>query len=38
MNALTPFLNQLLPKKYGFVPKKKTIPAGGAVSVKGGSQ
>jgi electron transport complex protein RnfD len=23
MNAVTPFLNRLLPKKYGFVPKKK---------------
>jgi len=23
MNAATPFLNKLLPKKYGFVPKKK---------------
>jgi electron transport complex protein RnfD len=23
MNALTPFLNRLLPKKYGFVPKPK---------------
>jgi electron transport complex protein RnfD len=23
MNGLTPFLNRLLPKKYGFVPKKK---------------
>jgi electron transport complex protein RnfD len=29
MNALTPFLNRLLQKKYGFVPKKKA-PAGGA--------
>jgi electron transport complex protein RnfD len=36
MNALTPFLNQLLPKKYGFVPKKKPIPAGSAASVNGG--
>jgi electron transport complex protein RnfD len=38
MNALTPFLNQLLPKKYGFIPKKKTPSAGGAASVKGGTQ
>ncbi|MDR3145338.1 MAG: RnfABCDGE type electron transport complex subunit D [Treponema sp.] len=29
MNALTPFLNRLLQKKYGFVPKKRA-PAGGA--------
>ncbi|MDR1901574.1 MAG: RnfABCDGE type electron transport complex subunit D [Treponema sp.] len=35
MNALTPFLNQLLPKKYGFVPKKKTASASGVSSVKG---
>jgi electron transport complex protein RnfD len=29
MNGLTPFLNRLLPKKYGFVPKKKPPkPAG----------
>jgi electron transport complex protein RnfD len=27
MNALTPFLNRLLQRKYGFVPKKK-VPAG----------
>jgi electron transport complex protein RnfD len=26
MNGLTPFLNRLLPKKYGFVPKKKAAP------------
>jgi electron transport complex protein RnfD len=28
MNAFTPFLNRLLPKKYGYVPKKKpgTVP------------
>ncbi|MDR2096004.1 MAG: RnfABCDGE type electron transport complex subunit D [Treponema sp.] len=38
MNALTPFLNQLLPKKYGFVPKKKTPPAGSGASAKGGTQ
>jgi electron transport complex protein RnfD len=30
MNALTPFLNRLLQKKYGFVSKKKA-PDGGAV-------
>jgi electron transport complex protein RnfD len=29
MNGITPFLNRLLPKKYGFVPKKKPPkPAG----------
>ena len=27
MNAAVPFLNKLLPKKYGFVPKKKTVSA-----------
>jgi electron transport complex protein RnfD len=27
MNAVTPFLNRLLPKKYGFVPKKKPLRA-----------
>jgi electron transport complex protein RnfD len=27
MNAVTPFLNRLLPKKYGFVPKKKPAKA-----------
>jgi electron transport complex protein RnfD len=30
MNALTPFLNKLLPRKYGYVPKKKpaaSVPA-----------
>jgi hypothetical protein len=26
MNGFTPFLDRLLPKKYGFVPKKKTLP------------
>jgi electron transport complex protein RnfD len=26
MNGLTPFLNRLLPGKYGFVPKKKAAP------------
>jgi electron transport complex protein RnfD len=30
MNAATPFLNRFLQKKYGFVPKKKPAPAGGA--------
>jgi electron transport complex protein RnfD len=29
MNACTPFLNRLLQKKYGFVPKKKNCPAAG---------
>jgi electron transport complex protein RnfD len=33
MNACTPFLNRLLQKKYGFVPKKKNGPA-----VPGGQQ
>jgi hypothetical protein len=27
MNAAVPFLNKLLPRKYGFVPKKKPAPA-----------
>ncbi|GHV45362.1 electron transport complex subunit D [Spirochaetia bacterium] len=27
MNGLTPFLNRLLPRKYGFVAKKKAAPA-----------
>ncbi|MDR0399666.1 MAG: RnfABCDGE type electron transport complex subunit D [Treponema sp.] len=27
MNALTPFLNRLLPRKYGYVPRKKPEPA-----------
>ncbi|MDR2363238.1 MAG: RnfABCDGE type electron transport complex subunit D [Spirochaetaceae bacterium] len=27
MNAVTPFLNRLLPKKYGYVPQKKPAPA-----------
>jgi hypothetical protein len=27
MNALTPYLNRLLNKKYGYIPKKKK-PAG----------
>jgi electron transport complex protein RnfD len=27
MNAFTPFLNRLLPRKYGYVPKKKPAPA-----------
>jgi electron transport complex protein RnfD len=32
MNALTPFLNRLLPRKYGYVPKKRGAPVkkGGA--------
>jgi electron transport complex protein RnfD len=31
MNALSPFLNKLLPRKYGYMPKKKAAaPAGGA--------
>jgi electron transport complex protein RnfD len=30
MNALTPFLNRLLPKKYGYVPKKKPPRSAGA--------
>jgi electron transport complex protein RnfD len=32
MNGVTPFLNKLLPKKYGFVPNKKTGEAKGGVS------
>jgi hypothetical protein len=27
MNGVTPFLNKLLPKKYGFVAKKKSAAA-----------
>jgi electron transport complex protein RnfD len=27
MNGVTPFLNKLLPRKYGFVPKKKPVAA-----------
>ncbi|MDR0643086.1 MAG: RnfABCDGE type electron transport complex subunit D [Treponema sp.] len=31
MNALSPFLNKLLPRKYGYAPKKKpAVPAPGA--------
>jgi electron transport complex protein RnfD len=30
MNGLTPFLNRLLPKKYGFVPPKKAAGKGAA--------
>ncbi|MDR3160277.1 MAG: RnfABCDGE type electron transport complex subunit D [Spirochaetaceae bacterium] len=30
MNALTPFLNRFIQKKYGFVPKKKNEPKGAA--------
>ncbi|MDR2134528.1 MAG: RnfABCDGE type electron transport complex subunit D [Treponema sp.] len=32
MNGVTPFLNKLLPRKYGFVPKKKPAPPSGAAS------
>jgi electron transport complex protein RnfD len=32
MNALTPFLNRLLPRKYGYVPKKKPSAAGSPAS------
>jgi electron transport complex protein RnfD len=35
MNGLTPFLNRLLPKKYGFVPKKKPPKAAPAGEDKG---
>lgn len=28
MNAATPFLNKLLPRKYGYVPKKKPLAGG----------
>jgi electron transport complex protein RnfD len=35
MNGLTPFLNRLLPRKYGFVPKKKPPRAAGAGETKG---
>jgi electron transport complex protein RnfD len=39
MNALTPFLNKLLPRKYGYVPKKKPAipPASGREAAKGAS-
>jgi electron transport complex protein RnfD len=30
MNCAVPFLNKILPRKYGFVPKKKTVSKGGA--------
>jgi electron transport complex protein RnfD len=30
MNALAPFLNKLLPRKYGFVPKKPAAVGGAA--------
>jgi electron transport complex protein RnfD len=38
MNALVPFLNKLLPRKYGFVPKKKpaaVVAPGTAPAAKG---
>jgi electron transport complex protein RnfD len=35
MNAVTPFLNRLLPKKYGFVPKKKPPKSAKAGENKG---
>jgi electron transport complex protein RnfD len=35
MNGVVPFLNKLLPKKYGFVPKKKPAVAANAAA-KGG--
>ena len=35
MNGVTPFLNKILPRKYGFVPKK---PAPKAAGSKGGAQ
>jgi electron transport complex protein RnfD len=34
MNAVTPFLNRLLPRKYGYVPKKKPA-AGGSPALSG---
>jgi electron transport complex protein RnfD len=34
MNCAVPFLNKILPRKYGFVPKKKPA-AGGAASAGG---
>jgi electron transport complex protein RnfD len=42
MNAVTPFLNRLLPKKYGYVPPKKSVPAkrdgnSGGTGVSGGN-
>jgi electron transport complex protein RnfD len=36
MNCAVPFLNKLLPRKYGFVPKKAPLSGGGA-SAGGGS-
>jgi electron transport complex protein RnfD len=39
MNALTPYLNRLLQKKYGFVPKKKPVSdAKGAASPQGAAK
>jgi electron transport complex protein RnfD len=35
MNGITPFLNRLLPKKYGFVPQKKPPKAALAGESKG---
>jgi electron transport complex protein RnfD len=32
MNGVTPFLNKLLPRKYGFVPKKKPAAPSAASS------
>jgi hypothetical protein len=28
MNGAVPFLNKLLPRKYGFVPKKEAVSKG----------
>ncbi|MDR2746578.1 MAG: RnfABCDGE type electron transport complex subunit D [Treponema sp.] len=37
MNALTPFLNRLLPRKYGYVPKKKPAVSPASGAAKGAS-
>jgi electron transport complex protein RnfD len=38
MNALTPFLNRLLQKKYGFVPKKKPDTKSGVAAPTSGAK
>jgi hypothetical protein len=35
MNGVTPFLNKLLPRKYGFVPAKKKPKAGAPAAGQG---
>jgi electron transport complex protein RnfD len=42
MNALSPFLNRLLPRKYGYVPKKRpalpVVPAAGSSPASGAAK